>query len=89
MDALTSGNKMKFIYTPCDGMPQELTKYNIDFEAGKSVDVIDLKIASKMQKIPYLSVCVESEVEEKPKRTRRTAEQIAADKEAEALEDAS
>jgi len=81
---------MKFIYTPAEGMAETLTKYDYFFTEGEPVEVTDLKKASKMQRICYLSVCLETEDEaEKPKRTRRTKEQIEADKLAEENEDAS
>ncbi|MEE8208846.1 MAG: hypothetical protein V3T88_07855 [Nitrosomonadaceae bacterium] len=55
---------MKFIYTPTEDMNDTLTKYDVKFVAGVPVDVTNLKKASKMQKMPYLSVCVETEVVE-------------------------
>lgn len=78
---------MKFTYAPLEGMQDNLTKYGIDFSKGKMVDVDDLTIASKLQQSPYMDVFAEVESEPvKPKRTRRTPEQM---KEAKALEDAS
>ena len=66
---------MKFIYTPVDGMSEKLTKYDIKFVSGETVEVTDLKKASKLQKIPYMSACLEVE-EVKPKRKRRTPEEM-------------
>ncbi|MEE8208712.1 MAG: hypothetical protein V3T88_07175 [Nitrosomonadaceae bacterium] len=57
---------MKFIYTPTEDMNDTLIKYDVNFVAGEPVEVTNLKKASKMQKMPYLSVCVETEVVEEP-----------------------
>lgn len=55
---------MKFIYTPLDGMNETLKKYDISFKAGEAVEVKNLNKASKMQKIPYFSACLEVETVE-------------------------
>lgn len=72
---------MKFIYTPSNGMANDIEKYDIKFTAGKAVDVTDLSKAEKLQKCAIFSVMVEVEKEDpKPVRTRRSKEQMIADK---------
>ena len=75
---------MKFIYEKQDNLPDTLNKYDIDFPAGDAVEVTDVNKIAKLQKSPYLSVVAE---EAKPKRTRRTPEQMKAAKEAENVSD--
>lgn len=76
---------MNFIYTPLDGMKDTINKYDIDFKAGESVDVIDLVKVDKLRNAPYMSVCAEveeSKQESKPKRKRRTPAEMEAARQA-------